>query len=300
MIFLAFIACKKDQTNNIEVVACYDYSPVNDIQTGDTLTFLNCSENALNYFWDFGEGTTSASESPNHSYLNSGSYLVKLTATHGNFSDTISKIIQITDKYFTNPNDTSLLVNRYDTIFPSDYFPAYPGSYWMYDNNETLKVDSEYIFYKYYKPDCSNEMDSVYLPRMNKSTMFNSGDNFVYVLKNMVSGNKRVPTCGYYGGYTNLYTIVCDCDSLNYALSDKQAGYYNAGYCEFRSDYELNAIKYDSVNISYEYVEPYSPDNWEIKRVFVKHIGLIQYIHRDFRSGDTIKNINLIDYNIKR
>lgn len=112
LIFVAFIACKKDEIK-IEIVACFDYTPVKELQTGDVLTFLNCSENATNYLWDFGDGTVSDSETPDHSFENGGNYVVKLTATNGNFNDTISKNIQITDKYFTNLNDTSLQANRW-------------------------------------------------------------------------------------------------------------------------------------------------------------------------------------------
>lgn len=50
-----------------------------------TVAFDNNSSvsntNQLSYMWDFGDGTTSFMEQPNHTYLNYGSYTVTLTAT---------------------------------------------------------------------------------------------------------------------------------------------------------------------------------------------------------------------------
>lgn len=54
-------------------------------QEGKTVTFINISENATAYVWDFGDGTTSTLVSPEKRYDN-GSYTVKLTATN-NYGD---------------------------------------------------------------------------------------------------------------------------------------------------------------------------------------------------------------------
>jgi len=52
----------------------------------------------INYFWDFGDGTTSSQVNPQHQYQNSGSYDVSLIASSSqacNFSDTIIKTIYV-------------------------------------------------------------------------------------------------------------------------------------------------------------------------------------------------------------
>ena len=46
------------------------------------VTFENQSEKATQYTWEFGDGVSNDESSPNHRYLSSGNYLVKLTATN--------------------------------------------------------------------------------------------------------------------------------------------------------------------------------------------------------------------------
>lgn len=50
-------------------------------QEGKTVTFINISENATAYVWDFGDGTTSTFVNPEKRFDN-GRYIVKLTATN--------------------------------------------------------------------------------------------------------------------------------------------------------------------------------------------------------------------------
>lgn len=54
--------------------------------------FTNTSENANTYFWDFGDGSTSADENPVHSYSEIKMYDVTLTASNENNSHTESKL----------------------------------------------------------------------------------------------------------------------------------------------------------------------------------------------------------------
>lgn len=41
-----------------------------------------CSKEADSYKWDFGDGSTTGDASPKHKYPNTGSYIVKLTASN--------------------------------------------------------------------------------------------------------------------------------------------------------------------------------------------------------------------------
>lgn len=60
------------------------------------ITFTNNSTGASSYFWEFGDGKTSAEKSPKHIFAESGDYKVTLTAldTEGNKSEA-AKVIKI-------------------------------------------------------------------------------------------------------------------------------------------------------------------------------------------------------------
>ncbi len=58
--------------------------------------FENTSQNANDYQWDFGDGTTSEEVSPaEHQYKKSGEYTVTLTAAKGKKENTFSKVIKV-------------------------------------------------------------------------------------------------------------------------------------------------------------------------------------------------------------
>lgn len=48
-----------------------------------SVQFINRSQGADTYFWEFGDGTSSHRENPEHTYLAGGAYVVALTATRG-------------------------------------------------------------------------------------------------------------------------------------------------------------------------------------------------------------------------
>jgi len=52
-----------------------------------SVAFTNSSTDAASYRWDFGDGNTTTSESPSHTYEIGGTYEVELTAFNGNKSD---------------------------------------------------------------------------------------------------------------------------------------------------------------------------------------------------------------------
>lgn len=61
-----------------------------------TITFINSSQNANSYHWDFGDGTQSTEQNPSHEYVESGEYTVTLTATGPEGEDSFSLPILIT------------------------------------------------------------------------------------------------------------------------------------------------------------------------------------------------------------
>lgn len=62
---------------------------------GTVVDFFNFSQNATNYFWEFGDGVSSSSTDPIHNYFDDGIYVVQLTASSACGDITIEKIIVI-------------------------------------------------------------------------------------------------------------------------------------------------------------------------------------------------------------
>lgn len=52
-----------------------------------TVSFTNSSQYAENYYWDFGDGTTSTDMNPVHTYVDSGTYIVTLIPSRCSYAD---------------------------------------------------------------------------------------------------------------------------------------------------------------------------------------------------------------------
>lgn len=84
--------------------------------------------------WDFGDGNTSTSQNPNHSYQNTGNYNVSLIITDdNNETDTIIKNIEVFPNPIVDFSWDSICEN--DTLFFIDYTIAYGGgiALWEWD-----------------------------------------------------------------------------------------------------------------------------------------------------------------------
>jgi len=87
-------------------LAAFNYTVV----SGSEIQFINQSIYASDFFWDFGDGSTSTDVSPVHLYAASGSYNVMLTAAHCDYSVTMDQTIDvITEAGQTVSPDVSIL-----------------------------------------------------------------------------------------------------------------------------------------------------------------------------------------------
>lgn len=94
LLIILLVTCKKDESNNQRLKACF--SIVNTpISIGDTVSFCNCSENSVNYHWDFGDGQISTNKEPTHIYKKIGVYEIQLIASIDNLIDTFSTNISV-------------------------------------------------------------------------------------------------------------------------------------------------------------------------------------------------------------
>jgi hypothetical protein len=77
-------------------VGAYDPTAAFTVETeGSTVSFTNSSANANSYTWDFGDGTTSDEQNPEHEFIGAGPYTITLTATNCNKQATASQVISL-------------------------------------------------------------------------------------------------------------------------------------------------------------------------------------------------------------
>ena len=95
LLVISLLGCENDDDNYPEVIAGFTYK----IETTDTstVTFINTSVNSRNYFWTFGDETSSTLINPVKTYT-AGEYIVTLKATNvAGASDTFESLIVISD-----------------------------------------------------------------------------------------------------------------------------------------------------------------------------------------------------------
>lgn len=63
---------------------------------GGQVDFINTSYNGSTFSWDFGDGNTSNSDSPSHTYGSSGVFSVQLIVSNACYSDTIIQTVDLT------------------------------------------------------------------------------------------------------------------------------------------------------------------------------------------------------------
>ena len=98
-LLINFIACEKPEEILITpAVLDAQYTYVKEAEAGK-ISFINTSEGADSYLWDFGDGTTSTIKSPVKTFTQTGNYMVKLTSTNAasqiskSYSSTISVFV---------------------------------------------------------------------------------------------------------------------------------------------------------------------------------------------------------------
>jgi len=76
-------------------VACFDFTPIDSVNGG--IQFTNCSENAVDYFWDFGNGAISKEISPMKEFELDFPLQISLVARNEYGTDTLAIVISESD-----------------------------------------------------------------------------------------------------------------------------------------------------------------------------------------------------------
>ena len=113
---LLYFSCSEDESIDTPT-ACFDFTP-SEAKVGDEIEFSNCSESSTDFFWDFGDGTTSTQEEPTHTYTEYGEYEVKLLAGTDINADGVLDYMDEPDSVVKtlsiSPNVTSVELTVYD------------------------------------------------------------------------------------------------------------------------------------------------------------------------------------------
>mgnify|MGYP007056077317 FL=1 len=211
---------------------------------------------------------------------------------------TISFIIISCKKNEIVPNMNNL---TYDTIFPLSYFPAYPGSYWIYSNGDTLKIEDEYELFYYNNASWTDipDIDTLYLPKFKTNSIYPNGnalsEPYTYVYKYTISTlSYRLP----------FRTILSEQAGYQFNVSEYFSG--NAGYgCTVNLDttIEINNKKYENVLvvINYAWHETIGYLPWSTREYYANNIGLIKRESRYIDDLDNIiLNFELRDYKVNK
>jgi PKD repeat protein len=93
----------------IQLIANFDQL-INGLQ----VSFINLSQNADSYQWDFGDGNTSDEINPVHQYNESGYYDVTLVANNSCGSDSLTQVVYICD---FPVSDFSYMIDSFTVVF---------------------------------------------------------------------------------------------------------------------------------------------------------------------------------------
>ncbi len=207
-------------------------------------------------------------------------------------------VIFVSCKKENDNNNITSISSVYDTIYPLSYFPAFPGSYWIYSNDDTLKIEDNYELYYYDKSyfDQAPDYDTVYLPKFKINSIFNSSspdekyihvykyeiENFSYRLlfRSIMSetlGN-RFPVAENFGGHSP-YAITTTVDTS----MQIENNYYPK---------VLIVSYYTEPTDTNSHVFPYRHD------YFAKNIGLIMRDHKYYQDTAFITDYTLTSYMI--
>lgn len=152
------VSCGEDETpggsnNDNELRASFQFTK------SDTdwrvVSFMNFSQNADSYEWDFGDTNTSTEKEPSHSYSAGGTYTVTLTASDGTDTKTSSKTVMIEDpdeasKALTGETSKTWKLFREGISMSVGSGPGNPTEHWdglSNDGSRPCLYEHEFTFY---------------------------------------------------------------------------------------------------------------------------------------------------------
>jgi PKD repeat protein len=144
------IKCSGDTI--IKIINVLSKSDANFTYTNTELTtiFANTSVASTSYVWYFGDGTSSTNISPNHTYSDTGWYIVTLVASNGVCSDTFKQNIYLTKCPSANFSVVTNTLGQLTVFNNSSYTDSVYWSFGdsissnLYNPNHTYELEGNY------------------------------------------------------------------------------------------------------------------------------------------------------------
>jgi hypothetical protein len=177
---------------------------------------------------------------------------------------------------------------EFEILYPKEYFPAYPASYWTYNNGETVKVDPGYHLHSYEDSiDSNHKTDEIYVPRIDGE----------YVYEYAITQNStRVPLKKLLTESTGETQWVVDYWNGKPVYRKTLAA--NNSVSLLDTIYNIDTT-YTSVISIIEYAEDLGEENWFIKEYYAKYVGLIRKEINNYQDTlNPIVSYDLVDYHI--
>ncbi|HON18674.1 MAG TPA: hypothetical protein PK990_05840 [Salinivirgaceae bacterium] len=194
----------------------------------------------------------------------------------------------------------------YDTIKPLEYFPAFPGSYWIYDNNDTLKVADHYEMYVFNSAGYTAEpdYDTLILPKLILNGIYNRPDTFAYVNGYSISKAKE---SGYRDpAFKELLSLT---EGAEFIIGGADQGHRITGKTiKVDTTIYIGTTEYRNVivTIQFDYACVLGPGNSPencatLREYYAKDVGLIKRERKNFPiNTDFVKDIELIKFLINK
>lgn len=156
-------------------------------------------------------------------------------------------------------------------MFPKDYFPAYPESYWVYSDGSIVKVAPGYHKHRYYEElETTITTDDVYVPEIDGHYVYEysitQDDNRIPLKQLLSESNGEDWQVGYWKN-GEIRRQVIDKDTtvtLSNPLTDSEQ------------------VAFDSCIIVIEYYKDSIDHPWLSKEIYAPKVGLIrEEIQRD-------------------